>query len=531
MTERDVIVIGAGHNGLVAAAYLAKAGLKPLVVERSPHVGGCALTSEIAPGFRCPTLSHWAAIDPDIVQRLELTRHGLQPIHPEAIGCAPASKGRAITLWADGNQAAQSIARCSARDAARYPEFVESVSAIAALLRRLIDSPAPVIDAPSAGDLFEALKTGRHFRALGRTNGYRLLRWLTMPIADFAAEWFEGDSLASVVAAGGVFGAFAGPRSAGTTAAFLMFAARGGHPMLGGWTARGGLGALAEALQTAARQAGAEIRTGAEVRQILVSDAGAEGVVLSTGEEIRARAVVSNADPRRTLLELVDSIHLPPDFLLAARNIRMRGALSKVNFAVSALPRFECLQELDEGRRRSALSGWMRLAPTIDAIERAFDAAKYGGFSEEPWVEVAIPSLADDGLAPSGQHVISTYVQFTPFALAGTSWEVQAGRLGDVVTRTIDRHAPGFARSVLGRQVLTPVDLERTYGLTGGHIFHGELALDQLLLARPLLGWARHRTPIRNLYLCGAGTHPGTGLDGRAGALAAREILKDVRAR
>jgi phytoene dehydrogenase-like protein len=251
-------------------------------------------------------------------------------------------------------------------------------------------------------------------------------------------------------------------------------------------------------------------------------------VVLDGGEEVRGRAVVSNADPRRTF-SLVDPLHLPPDFREAARNIRVRGTLSKVNFAVSALPRFSSLKSLDASVQSAALSGWIRLARDLDAIERAFDAAKYGAIADEPFVELAIPTIADSALAPAGQHVVSAYVQFTPAALRGTNWDRERGRLGDLTAGVIERYAPGFSQLVLGRQVITPADLEHHVGLSGGHIFHGELALDQLLLARPLLGWARYGTPIRNLYMCGSGTHPGTGLDGRSGALAAREILKAGR--
>jgi phytoene dehydrogenase-like protein len=289
------------------------------------------------------------------------------------------------------------------------------------------------------------------------------------------------------------------------------------------------MGAVAGALAAAAREAGAEVRTGADVRRILVRDEGAHGVVLATGEEIHARYVVSNADPRRTFLEFIDPVHLTPDFKDAARSIRVRGAMAKVNFAVSALPRFDGLRSQDERQQAAAMSGCMRLAPNIDSIERAFDAAKYGGVSDEPWIELTIPSILDPALAPSGQHVVSAYVQFTPFALRGTTWDAERDRLGTIVARTIEKYAPGFERSIVARQNITPHDLERTYGLTGGHIFHGELALDQLFVARPLLGWSRCRTPIRNLYLCGSGTHPGTGLDGRAGTLAAREILTAIR--
>jgi phytoene dehydrogenase-like protein len=390
----------------------------------------------------------------------------------------------------------------------------------------VISSPPPDLDRPSAGDLFELLKTAKGFRRLGRANAYRLLRWLPMPVIDFAGEWFESAALGAAIAGAGVFGAFLGPRSAGSTANFLLLASRHEHPLAAGWTARGGIGAVAGALATAARDAGVEVRAGAEIRQVLVHEDTAHGVAVSSGEEILAGRVVSSADPRHTLLEMVDPMQLAPDFREAVRNIRMRGALAKVNFAVSALPPIVGLASLDERTRAAALSGWIRLAVEVDAVERAFDAAKYGRLPETPWIELAIPSLADDDLAPAGRHVVSAYVQHVPFELRGTTWDRERDRLAAIVVATIEKFAPGFSRTVIAQEVITPADLQRVHGLTGGHIFQGELALDQLFVSRPLLGWARYSTPIRNLYLCGSGTHPGTGLDGRAGALAAREILR-----
>ncbi len=528
---RDVIIIGGGVNGLVAATMLAKGGLKPLLLEAAGEVGGCAITGELVPGFRCPTLSHWAALDAALVRDLGLERHGLKIVSTDAIGSVAPADAPALTIWRDRAQTERALAALSQQDASRYPEFLRSLSAIGGVLRPLLSSPAPPIDAPAAGDLFELLKTGRRFRALGRSDAYRLLRWLPMPVADFAAEWFESHQSQAAIAAAGVFGSHLGPRSAGSTAVFLLLAARHSEPLAAGWTARGGAGAISQALQSAARQAGADIRTGARVKSIAVAGEAAAGVVLESGEELRSRLVVASTDPRRTLLELMDPVHLPPDFRESVRQIRMRGTLTKINFAVSTLPKFSGLASLPPEQQVAALSGWVRLSGDINAIDRAFDASKYGAFAEQPAIDLTIPSIADGSLAPAGQHVVSAYVQFTPYALRDTTWEVERDRLCQQAIRAIERSAPGFERSIVGRQIVTPLDLERTYGLTGGHIFHGELALDQLYLARPLLGWARYRTPLRNLYLCGAGTHPGTGLDGRSGALAAREILRDSRSR
>ena len=529
MQAHDIIVIGGGHNGLVAAAFLAKAGRKTLVLERSDRVGGCARTSELAPGFRGPALAHTAAIDPAIVRALGLDRHGLRIIRPEADACAPAANGRGLVLWRDTARAAMDIRAFSAKDADQYPRFLESFARISAVLRRLCESTPPSIDDPTAGDLFALLKTGRAFRGLGKADAYRLLRWMSMAVADLASEWFESEPLRATIAAGGILGSFLGPRSAGSAALLLLLGAGEGHPVASGWFVAGGPGALADALASAARQAGVEIRTGANVARIDITDGTATGVTLTTGEQIAAATIVSNADPKRTLLGLVDPMHLAPELVRRVQNIRAHGTLAKVNYAVSALPRFAGLAAHHAAIQRAALSGRVRLACDIDGIERAFDAAKYGGVADEPWIELAIPSIADPTLAPDGQHVVSAYVQFAPYHLRGTTWDAERERLGDAATRTISRYAPGFASSIIAREVITPLDLERTYELTGGHIFHGELALDQFFVTRPLLGWARYATPIASLFSCGSGTHPGTGLNGRSGALAAREIIKSTR--
>lgn len=522
----DVIVIGAGVNGLVAAAFLAKGGLKPLVLERSDRIGGCARTAEIAPGFRTSVLAHRAAIDSRIARELRLERHGLHVLRPEALVHAPAADGRGLTLWANAERAAAEIARFSEHDARTYPEFLASVKAVCAVLKVALSAPAPSIESPSASDLLSLFKAGRRFRSLGKTNAYRLLRWMPMSVADFVHEWFDSDPLLATVAAGGLLGSFAGPRSAGSAAVLLLLAASDGQPIASGYGVRGGMGTLADALGTAAREAGAQIRTNAEIRRILVREGKATGVLLSTGEEIAASLVVSNADPRRTLLGLVDPAHVPPTFARRMRHVRMRGTLAKINYAVSSLPSFASLAAVADSEQKAVLSGVVRLGPTLDGLERAFDAAKYGQLPEEPWLEISIPSIGSPDLAPDGRHVVSAYVLFAPYELRGTTWDSEREKFADRATQRIETYAPGFTRSILARQVITPLDLEREYGLTGGHIFHGELALDQLLVGRPLPGWSRYQTPIPNLYLCGAGTHPGTGLDGRSGYLAAAEILR-----
>ena len=529
MKSADVVIIGGGHNGLVTAAFLASRGLKTLVLERTEKVGGCARSGEIVPEFNGPTLAHSASIDPDIMRRLGLVKHGLRVVRSEADVCAPTPDGRALVLWHDHARAAQQIRAFSPKDAERYPKFLDSVARISTVLREVASTPPPSIDSPGAADALAMLKAGRKFRALGKADAYRLLRWMPMPAADLVGEWFESEPLRATIAAGGILGSFLGPWSAGSAAVLLLLAAGEGHPIASGWFVVGGPGALADALAAAARQAGAEIRTGAEVARIEAANGAASGVTLSTGETIAARAVVSNADPKRTLLGLLDPTHLDPEFVRRIQNIRAHGTLAKINYAVSALPRFAGLDALGKNEQVAALSGRIRLARNIDGIERAFDAAKYGKIPHEPWIELTIPSLAEPSMAPVGGHVVSAYVQYAPYHLRDSNWAAERESLAINATATIARYAPGFHSSIVGREVITPLDLERKYGLTGGHIFHGELSLDQWFVTRPSLGWARYATPIRNLFLCGAGTHPGTGLDGRSGALAARAIVSALK--
>ena len=519
--RNDVVVIGAGHNGLAAAAFLAKAGLKTLVLERTDRVGGGVRMSEIAPGFRCPTLAHTAALDPAIVRALALERHGLEMLEPEAHACAPTLDGRALTLWRDPMRAVREVGAFSSRDGARYVPFLESVGRISGVLAAALESVPPSFDALTARDLFTGLKLGRAFRALGKADAHRLMRWIPMPVADLVAEWFESEPLRAVVAADGLLGSFLGPRSAGSSLVLLLLASIHVHPIANGWSSRGGVGAVSDALANAARQAGVIIRTDAPVERIEVTADAASAVTLASGESITSRVIVSSVDPKRTLLKMIDPIHLAPEFVRRVQNIRARGTLAKVNYAVSTLPKLA-------NQSPAALSGRIRLASSVDAIERAFDAAKYGAFSNEPWIELTIPSVTDPSLAPNGAHVVSAYVQYAPYALRGTTWDDERDRLGEVATRTISRYAPRFESSIVARQVITPFDLERVYGFSGGHIFHGELALDQLVMGRPVLGWTHHATPIRNLYLCGAGTP--SGLNGRSGALVAKEILRDLQA-
>src|SRR5580658_1431811 len=522
--QRDIVIIGGGHNGLVTAFYLAKAGFKPLILERRSQVGGAAVTDEFHPGFRCSTLAHTAGpIRPEVVRDMQLEKHGLRWITPEVSVTALSPEGRALSLFQDPAKSAQEISAFSQKDAAKYPEFQQSLGKIGKVISEALATTAPDIDHPSAGDLWSMLKTGRAIRNLGRKDMFRLLRWGPMAVADLAAEYFETELLRAVIAAHGVFGTFLGPWSSGSALVLLIRAAGDPHPAGSASFAAGGMGAVTQAMASAAKAAGAEIRTSAEVIEIRVHNGAATGVLLSTGEEIQANAVISNADPKRTLLKLTDPTHLSPDFVQKLQHYRGNGTVAKVNLALSGLPRFTALKNGDS----SALRGRIHIGNEIDYLERAFDESKYGDFSRRPYLEATIPSLTDPTLAPAGKHVMSIYMQYAPYKLKG-DWEEQRKALGQTVVQTLAQYAPTLPEMILTLQIITQLDLEEVYELTGGQIFHGDLALDQFFTMRPLRDWARYRTPIENLYLCGSGTHPGSGLTGGSGANAAREILKQL---
>lgn len=526
MAEKRVILIGAGVNGLTAAAYLAKAGLSPLVLERRSVVGGMAETKEFHPGYRCSPVHQSAGpMLPGIIRDLGLG--GVSFLRPDVRVFAPASDGRALLLYSDPKRTASELSHFSEKDGRRWLEFHESLAHIGRLLQPLLSATPPSPDKPSAQDAFGLLKTGRGFRALSDKNAWRLLRWGPMAAADFASEWFDTELLRAAVAGRGIYGMFAGPWSGGTTANLLLQAAFDPHSAGPATFVAGGMGALSQALAAAARGAGAEIRTDADVARVLVRNGRAEAVTLSSGEEIPARAVISAADPKTTFLRLLDPMELDPDFLTTVRNYRSIGSAAKVHLALSGLPVFPSLAKSSDAR--AALSGKIPVGDDIDDLERAFDAAKYGDISERPWCEATLPSFADPSLAPAGHHVMSIHVQYAPYTLREGDWPGRREALGDAAVETVSSVCPDLAGLIVAREILTPVDIEEIYGSTGGHLFHGEHALDQLYAARPLLGWARYRTPIPGLYLCGAGTHPGGGSTGAPGANASREILRDLK--
>jgi phytoene dehydrogenase-like protein len=535
-----VALIGGGHNALITACYLAKGGFKPLVLERREMVGGGAITEEFYPGFHASTLSHTVGpLRADIARDLEFHKLDCEILRPDPRVFAPTPDGKSLLFYNDHAKTAAEIARHSEKDAAKYAQFAETLDHLFSVLGEIVSITPPAIDTPSPEDFWNLFKAGRSVRSLGKQGIFDLLRWGPMAVADFVSEFFETDLLRAVIAARGIFGTALGPWSAGSTAVLLLRVAADSHPVGSAAFPRGGLGSLTLALADAARKAGVEIRINAEVQHIRVKDGAVTGMVLVDGEEIAVQAVVSGVDPKRTFFKLLDPTQLDPTFALRIRNVRANGTVAKVHLALGGLPVFSALDPAEDFL--NSLSGRIHIGPEIDYLERAFDASKYGEFSSAPYLDVTIPTLLDPALAPEGKHVLSAYVQFAPFKLAGASadgktivksesnWDGRRRDLGDTVVKTLAQYAPNLPSLIEHMQVITPFDLETIYGFTGGHIFHGELALDQLFTMRPVLDWARYKTPIRGLFLCGSGTHPGNGLTGASGVNAAREIIHALR--
>ena len=511
----DAIVIGAGHNGLVAAAMLAGSGLRTVVIERNDRVGGCAVTEERWPGVMIDTAAHGIGpLNPAVLRQLDLEGRGLRLIRPDPCVVSLRGEDPPLTLWRDPKASAEAIRPFSARDAGRWADFCEAMSAAARSLAVLYDSIPPRVAGADRGDLWELARLGARLGRLGRHKALELMRLIPMTIEELLDEWFECEALKGVVGAQGVRGIFQGPMAAGTAFVFL-------HGLVGGdgvirslsWP-EGGAGALSDTLASVARDRGVEIRTGSGVTRILTRDGAAIGVALESGEELRAPVIASSAGPGRTFLELIDPLALSPDFVRKVRNIRYRGGVAKVNLVVGEL------------RSLPAGGAVLAVAPDLEYVERAYDDAKYGSVSAAPTLEVLIPTALGPGRAPPGRHVLSVIAQYAPHARRDGAWDdARREELGDTVVSTLDRHLPGLADAVLHREVLTPVDLERRFGLTEGNIHHGEMTLDQVFIGRPVTGWARYRTPIEGLYVCGAGAHPGGGVTGWPGYNAAREII------
>jgi phytoene dehydrogenase-like protein len=520
----DVIVIGGGHNGLVHAAYLARAGRRVLVLERRHVLGGAAVTEEVFPGFQFSVCSYVVSLlRPQVIRELDLPRHGFEVLPLDGTFTPMADN----YLWRvnDHGRTRREIVRHSRLDAEAYDEYGKAMVDMARFVKPMLDvrTPDPLSLAP--GDIRELVRTGRRFQALSSEARYRLVQLMTMSAVDFLDQWFETDVLKATMSASGIIGTFLGIRSPGTAYVLL-------HHYMGeidgafrSWGfAKGGTGAISNAIASAAREAGAEIRTSAAVIKILTNGGRVTGVVLDNGDEIESTIVSSAVDPRLTFLRFLDSRELPDDFTAEVRRYKFRGSSGKVNLALDALPDFRCLPGPG-----AHLRGAISISPSIDYMERAYDEAKYGHYSRRPYVDVVIPSLTDPSVAPPGKHVLSCFVQYAPYALKEGTWDEHREKFADTVVETLSEYAPNIKDIILHRQVVTPLDLEREWGLSEGNIFQGELALDQLLFLRPVPGWAQYRTPVQNLFMCGSATHPGGGIMGAPGRNAALEILRNRR--
>jgi len=524
-SKYDVIVIGGGHNGLVNAAYLAQKGKKVVVLERRHVLGGAAVTEEIFPGFKFSVCSYVVSLlRPEIIRDLDLPRHGLE-ILPLDGTFTPMPNGDHLWRVNDHGKTRREIARHSRLDAEAYDEFGKAMQQMCRFVKPILSMVPPDPHTLNPKELMKLLFLGRRFQSLTSDDKYNQVQLMTMSAADFLDQWFETDVLKATMCASGIIGTFLGVRSPGTAYVLL-------HHYMGeidgafrSWGfARGGTGAISNAIGDAAREAGAEIRTEAAIARILVKDGKAAGVVLQNGDEIHAEVVSSSVDPHLTFLKMLEPKELPEDFLEEVRRYKFRGSSGKVNLALDALPNFKCMPGPG-----AHLRGAISISPSVDYMERAYDDAKYGTFSRRPYIDMVIPSLTDPSVAPPGKHVMSCFVQYAPYKLKEGTWDDKRREaFGDNVIDTISEYAPNIKNIIVGRQVLTPLDIERDFGLTQGNIFQGELSLEQLFFLRPVPGWAQYRTPIKNLYMCGSATHPGGGIMGAPGRLAALEILKDT---
>jgi len=518
----DAIVIGGGHNGLVHAAYLARAGRRVLVLERRHLVGGAAVTEEVFPGFRISVCSYVVSLlRPQIIRDLDLPRHGFEVLPLDGT-FSPMPDGNYLWRTNDHGRTRREILRHSRLDAEAYDEYGKAMIDMARFAKPTLDVRASDPLSFSPVDMRELYRLGRRFQHLSSDARYRLVQLMTMSAADFLDQWFETDVLKATMSASGIIGTFLGVRSPGTAYVLL-------HHYMGeidgafrSWGfVKGGTGALSNAIAAAALEAGVEIRTQAPVARILIRNGRAVGVVLENGEEIEGRIVSSSVDPRLTFTKFIEARDLPADFLEEVRRYKFRGSSGKVNLALDGLPDFTSLP--GAGRH---LRGAISISPGVEYMERAYDDAKYGRYSSRPYIDIVIPSLTDPSVAPPGKHVMSCFVQYAPYHLSSGTWDDERERFGDTVVDTIAEYAPNFKSLILHRQVVTPLDLEREWGLSEGNIFQGELALEQLLFLRPVPGWAQYRTPIGNLYICGSAAHPGGGIMGAPGRNAALEILR-----
>jgi phytoene dehydrogenase-like protein len=527
----DAVIVGAGHNGLVTAGYLARAGLRVLVLESRSVVGGACVTEEIFPGFKFSTASYLCSLlQEKVVRELELAKFGYQVYPKDPAFFSPFPDGRYLLMWSDTQRTCNEIGKFSARDAETYPRYEDYIDRLARFIEPLLLQAPPKLASRGLGDWQKLARLGLELLRMPAKELAGHLRILTQSVKDFLDPWFESEQLKAALATDGVIGAKGGPGTPGTAYVLLhhCMGAVGGKRGLWGFV-RGGMGGITQAMADSARSRGAGIRTDARVEQVLVQDGRAVGVALESGEEVCAKIVVSGVDPKRTFLKLVEARHLESEFLVAIKAFKIEGVSMKINLALDGLPDFKCLPSSHPGPHHKTT---IHICPTLEYIERAFDDSKYGRPSQRPMLEITIPTTYDPSLAPPGKHVANIFLQYTPYTLspqAAASWHALKESYADRVMDLIEEYAPGFSALVLHRHVLSPLDLQEQYGLTGGNIFQGEMSPDQLYFLRPAAGWAEYRTPIRGLYMCGSGTHPGGGVTGAPGHNAAREILKDWR--
>ena len=522
----DAIVIGAGHNGLTAAAYLARAGLSTLVLERRDIVGGCCVTEEIAPGCRVSTTSYIASmLRPEVISELRLADYGLR-----MIPCDPAIQvafpdGQVVPWWADRERARAEFSQLSAKDAARFVQVDDQLKKLARYLQPFFLEPPPEIDTSSFKGWSDLFRTGKRLRGISNREIAQLVSFLTGSLGEFLDQNYESEKMKTMLLANNVYGKHGGPYQPGTAIGLLFHLLSGGEHELQGFYGHvmGGMGSITQALAAAGKKLGVEIRTGATVARVWVKNGRARSVVLDDGTEFRARMVLSNTDPKRTFLGLLDANELSEDFLSSVRGIKMDGPCAKVNMVLAEEPRFTGTSPTATPLERT----FYTLVPSLEFAERCYDIAKFGEIPEELWVDCVVSSNADASLAPPGKHILTCFVQYVPYRLRDGNWDEKCELLGDRVVKKIAEYAPNVPGTIVARQVLTPLDLERTYGLTEGNIFHGDLRLDQLFFMRPVPGWSQYRTPIDGLYLCGAGAHPGGGVTGAPGRNAAHQALRD----
>jgi phytoene dehydrogenase-like protein len=522
----DAIVVGAGHNGLTAAAYLARAGLSTLVLERREIVGGCCVTEEIAPGCRVSTTAYIASmLRPEVISELRLSDHGLRMVPCDPAIQVPFPDGHVVPWWVDRERARAEFSKISAKDAARFVEVDDQLKKLARYLQPFFMEPPPQMDTSTVGGWNDLFRVGKRFRGITSTEIAQLISFLTGSLGEFLDRNYETEKMKTMFLANNVYGKHGGPYQPGTAIGLLFHLLSGGEHELQGFSGHvmGGMGAITQALAAAGQKWGVEIRTSASVAQIEVRNGRASSVVLEDGAELRGRMILSNADPKRTFLKMVVARELPDDFLSAVRSIRMDGPCAKVNMVLSEEPRFTGTSPQASPPERT----FYTLVPSLEFAERCYDIAKFGEIPEELWVDCVVSSNADPSLAPPGKHILTCFVQYVPYKLRDGTWDEKRDLLGDRVVRKIGEYAPNVPNAIEARQVLTPLDLERTYGLTEGNIFHGDLRLEQLFFMRPVPGWAQYRTPIRGLYLCGAGAHPGGGVTGAPGRNAAHQALRD----